>query len=84
MDKSLTPGSPGINTTNSLAQLMFGSTHRYRDFKFFVQDEFDNIITAGNIDPIDLDSPFELGGNGITTTYFPFGDKVFILFDYTP
>lgn len=82
--RTLTPGSPAINTTNSLAQMMFGSTHRYSEFKFFMLDENDNHVLSGNIDPIDLDVPSEMSGFGITITYFPLDGDVFILFDYTP
>lgn len=83
-ERQLTSSSTGIYTSNALAQLMFGSTHRYSEFKFLVLDENDTSVTSGNIDPIDLDVPSEMNGNGITTTYFPLDGDVFILFDYTP
>lgn len=82
--RQLTPISSWINTSNTLAQSMFGNTHRFSEFKFFVKDEFDNVIESGNIDPVNLDQPLEIEGTEILTTYFPIDGDVFILFDYLP
>jgi hypothetical protein len=81
-ERRLTSASPWVNTASSLAQSMFGSTHRYSDFKFYVEDSNANVIGSGNIDPIDLDVPLETPlGEDMWTTYLPLGDDVFILFD---
>lgn len=82
--RQLTPISSWINTSNTLAQAMFGTTHRFSEFKFFVKDEFNNVVTSGNIDPFDLEIPSEISGDGITATYLPLDGDVFIVFDYLP
>src|SRR5690606_38821236 len=52
--RTLAQGTTAINNTNSLAQMMFGSTHRYSEFNIFMLDENGNHVLSGNIDPIDL------------------------------
>lgn len=79
--RQLTPSSSWVNTTNSLAQTLFGTTHRFCAFKFYITDGED-VITSGDIDPIDLDEPLEQDiGDDMLGTYFPLDGDVFILID---
>lgn len=81
-ERMLTATSIPINTTSTLAQNLFGTTHRYSQFKFYIEDSNGIVIGSGNIDPIDLDNPLGTPlGENIYTTYFPLGDDVFVLFD---
>lgn len=88
--RALTATSSPINTSNSLAQSLFGATQRYSDFKFYLKNSLGDVIGSGNLDrsytnwkdssQIPLD-------NGIQTTYIPLLDEndevtdIFILFD---
>lgn len=88
----LTATSSPINTSNSLAQSLFGATQRYSDFKFYMKDSLDNVITSGNLDRNytnwndPLGAEISLGG-GMWTTYLPLLDEndevtdIFVLFD---
>lgn len=81
-ERRLTSTSPWINTTSSLAQLMFGSTHRYSEFKFYLEDGNSNGMGSSNLTPIDLDEPFAMPvGEDMWASYLPVDGDVFILFD---
>lgn len=90
--RTLTPTSPAINTPNHLAQSMFGSTQRFSDFKFYMKDAADNVVSSGNLDKNDTDWNNPNGevhslGNNMTATYLPLLDNsgevtdIFVLFD---
>lgn len=86
----LTATSTPVNTSNTLAQSMFGTSQRYAEFKFYVKDSSDDlVIGSGNIDPTNLDEPLQIPlGEDMITTYYPVFDDdtgeltdVFILLD---
>lgn len=80
--RQLTATSTPVNTASSLAQTLFGATHRYSEFKFYVEDSNANIIGSGNIDPpFDIELAETYLTEDILTTYIALDGNVFILFD---
>lgn len=82
-ERQLNATSTPINTLSPLAQTLFGATHRYSQFKFYVEDNNGIVIGSGNVDPVNLTIPTQNSiGNGLWVSYFPTDDgSVHILLD---
>ena len=81
-ERQLTATSAPVNTASTLVQSLFGATHRYSEFKFYVEDSNANTIGSGNIDPaFDVEILETYLTEDILTTYLLIDGDVFILFD---
>ncbi len=81
-ERQLTATSTPVNTASSIAQSIFGATHRYCQFKFYIENSSGIVTSSGNLDPLNLDNSYELDlADNIRATYIPVGQNVFILFD---